>query len=213
MNSIIFIDFETSSTDPYTCYPLQLSAVAIHGKRLEIMEGGRFNEYMRPKLSDDEIMDPNIIQDGALTINHIKRESIKDFPIEKIVWENFCNWVTQFRGEGGVCIPAGWNYIRYDEIIINRLRDAYKTKRVFHENDFIDIMNFDWMFRESDPNYGGKSFLKAREHFGIQLSEGDKAHDARVDVEYGAKLLIRYMAWIKKVAKNKKYFAGALLDA
>lgn len=213
MDTIIFLDFETSGKDPNTCLPLQLSAVAIDGRRFEMLEDGLFNEYMRPPISDEEIADPFIIPDDALAINHIKREDIKDFPAEKIVWDNFARFVDQYRGNTkGLCIPAGWNYIGYDKIIIDRLRVSYPTtKRFFHENNYIDIMNIDWLFRGDDPEYTGKSFLGARRHYGIDLDDDEKAHDSRVDVKYGAQLLMRYLKWMKEAAKKKKYFRGAFL--
>ena len=211
MNTLIYWDFETGDSDPATCYPLQIAACVLDAEDddLPIMDNGIFISYMRPPISDDDIMDVNIIKDGALKVNGINREDIKNFPDEKVVWSNFVKFCLSFKRGGELPVACGWNIKDFDLVIANRLNEAHGTKRFFHETNFIDLMNLDWIFRQRDPNYQGKSFDSARRWFGLELREAERRHEAGTDVRQGCDLLRRYLQYIWRGAKKAKYFKNA----
>ena len=54
---IIVFDFETGSRNPDKTQPVQIAAVAIHGRKLTLQEDGEFNSLIRPILDDDEAIE------------------------------------------------------------------------------------------------------------------------------------------------------------
>ena len=221
MNKIIYFDFETSDINPTTCLPLQIAAavVDVEDSDYPILDGGLFVSYILPHIENEDgshqpieeshVMDINFIKDSALKKNGIKREDILGFPDEKVVWDNFAKFCGAFKHDGELPVPSGWNILNYDLIICDRLNKRYKTKRYFHENNTIDLMNLDWIFRRKDLEYSGRSFDAARLHFGLTLEDEEQTHTADVDVKQGVKLLRRYLQFIDKQAKRNKYFKGA----
>ena len=41
-------DFETTSPNPLTTQPVQIAAVVVHGRKLEIKKGSQFESLMKP---------------------------------------------------------------------------------------------------------------------------------------------------------------------
>lgn len=223
-NSIVFFDFETGDTNPLNAYPLQIAGIVLDGDRESApeVEGSKFSQFMRPtrfiesddtwvSLTDEEIMSKEYIRDDALNKNGIKREDILKFPSEKVVWNNFVDFVLTHKKPGKLPIAAGWN-IQFDLTIANQLQKHYKTKDCFHENDKIDLMWLDWLFRCRDPEYKGKSFDLTRLHFGLKLEEGERCHEGATDVRQGSQLLSRYLKYIWTGARRNKYFANSFGD-
>ena len=54
---IIVFDFETGSRNPEKTQPVQIAAVAIHGRKLTIQPAGYFESLMRPELDDDKAIE------------------------------------------------------------------------------------------------------------------------------------------------------------
>lgn len=79
---------------------------------------------------------------------------------------------------------------------------------LFHPRDSIDLMHDCFKFvYENDPNVKSISFDNMRQYFGLE-SKG--AHNAIVDVEQGAAVLIRFIKYFRKhnvTAKFKGSFA------
>ena len=44
----IVYDFETTSANPHTTQPVQIAAVVVHGRKLEIKKGTEFQSLMKP---------------------------------------------------------------------------------------------------------------------------------------------------------------------
>lgn len=211
MLRVLVYDLETTSADPEQCYVLQIAACVLDAEDddLPIMDNGVFSSFCKPDLTLEEINNPAIVQEGALRKNNIKREDIQGFPDEKIVWKNFETFCLSLRADGEMLIPAGWNILNFDNIITARMNEKYKSKRFFHESNFIDLMNIDWIFRQRSPNYGGKSLDSARAWFGMTLDEGEMTHDARTDIRQSAILLRRYLQFMWRQARRNQYFHNA----
>lgn len=123
---IAFLDFETSGVNPYTCQPIQLASVIIHGRKLEIHEGSEFSSYIRPIFDLKECrkysLDP--ISQEVLDKTNIKIEDLKQAPSLRSVWKQFIQYVNKYnpkKSKWGAPIKAGMNFDRYDSIIIDRI--------------------------------------------------------------------------------------------
>lgn len=211
LNFIVF-DFESSSKDPYTTYPLQLSAIALDGHTLEIVENGEFNYYMRPShIKDLETLnnDPNI-SDEALAVNGINKSDILGFADEKQVWNNFVNWCLKYavgrKSDWDKSVPVSWNGINFDSHIVKRLVESHKTKNPFHKTLHIDCM-IDW-YRYIE-NLGGEqeveklSFDYCRQY--LQIPENKKygkTHNALRDCHDLVSVFTRFQLWKRKMAKK-----------
>ena len=51
---IIVFDFETGSRDPLKTQPIQIAAVAIHGRKLTVQPEGYFESLIKPLFDDEE---------------------------------------------------------------------------------------------------------------------------------------------------------------
>ena len=47
-------DFETTSANPNTTQPVQLAAVVVHGRKLEIKPGTEFQSLIKPVVDEEE---------------------------------------------------------------------------------------------------------------------------------------------------------------
>ena len=96
---IIVFDFETGSRNPHKTQPVQIAAVAIHGRKLTIQPGGYFESLIRPELDDEKAIEMGVdpIEDEALAVNGKTREELAKAPSAKTVWKKtyqsiyFCN--------------------------------------------------------------------------------------------------------------------------
>jgi DNA polymerase III epsilon subunit-like protein len=101
---IIVYDFETTSVDPRRCQPLQLGAVAIHGRKLEIHPDSSFVSFIKPvfDLAECERLGLDPVTDEALQKNGIKMEEIEDAPSLKTVWDQFQQYVARYNYKNAV---------------------------------------------------------------------------------------------------------------
>jgi len=133
---IVFLDFETTSVSPFRCQPIQLAAIVIDGRKLEIREDSVFNSYIRPIFDEDECknldLDPMVPE--ITTLTGITVETLQEAPSVQAVWEQFAQYVNKFnakKSKWGAPIKAGMNIWRYDIHIINRLcggHSQYKSE-------------------------------------------------------------------------------------
>jgi DNA polymerase III epsilon subunit-like protein len=130
---ILFLDFETTSVNPYTCQPTQLAAVVIHGRKLEIQNDSIFSSYIQPIFDEKECkklgLDP--ITDEVLEKTHINIDDLKRAPSIKTVWSEFVQYVNKYnykKSKWGAPIKAGMNIDKYDSIIIDRICGGHFRK-------------------------------------------------------------------------------------
>lgn len=215
-NTIIFSDFETGSANPYKAQPLQLAAVAIHGRRLEIIEDSEFSSYIKP-LTDEEAIKQGLdpIQDEALNVNKITREQLETAPILDVVWKRYEDYIDSFNYKGdewSAPVNAGFNNNGFDDKIYDRLCLKYgrwnekrNRQSLFHPIHNIDLMKVMWQWTENSNEIRSLSMDSIRDWLGLPK---DGAHNAIVDVKQGAKLLIEVMKLTRFFASKTKFTEG-----
>jgi len=222
---ILVYDFETDSPNPQTCNPVQLASIVVNPRTLQIEKDSAFNSVMCPtELINDEA---KYIQEHGNTIDWHARQrnctpedivqSWKSAPSEKDVYDSFKSYLLQYHSRTkrkckfSAPIKAGYNIIRFDNIIMERLCKKYgdldkdRDMTLFYPRDQIDAMMlvFNWFENMNEPKSYSMDIL--RPFFGI-AEEG--AHDALKDVEDTAELIIRFMRLHRKYA-DKIRFKGA----
>ena len=208
---IIVFDFETGSRNPYRTQPTQLAALALDGRNLKLK--GTFNSEIRPILDDQKAIELRLdpLEDEALKITRKTREGLAKAPLLKTVWKKFVAFVEQHNWQGSsffAPIPAGFNIINFDMVIIDRLCREYGpldekrgTQKLFHQIYKIDVMDNLFMWTEGDPNVKSISMDSMRERMGLSK---ENAHDALQDVKDTANILIKFMKTHRTVYRNLK---------
>jgi DNA polymerase III epsilon subunit-like protein len=215
--NIIFRDYETGSKNCNKCQPLQLAAVAIDSRRLEIIPESVFCSYIKPEFDDKvaEQLGFDALQDEALKKNNITREQLKDAPQPKVVWKQYTDYLANYniKGIGGGVwdnpIVAGFNNINFDDIIDERMCNLYGPKlddyggmTIYHPVIRLDAqMLVTSMFNNFRLSPTNKYSMDAvREYFGYK---SENAHDAKVDVLQGADLLLRFLKLFRNLVDGK----------
>ena len=146
---IIVYDFETTGINPHRCQPIQLGAVAIHGRKLEIHPNSTFCSYIQPIIDPEECarlgLDP--FSDEVSQKTGITMDDLKDAPSLKAVWEQFQQYVDKYnfrKGKWGSPIKAGKNIHGYDNIIVDRIcgghvRNARKELDILLQRGIIGV--------------------------------------------------------------------------
>lgn len=209
---IIVFDFETGSRNPHKTQPTQLAALALDGRNLKLK--GTFNSEIKPILNDDEAMNLGLdpIQQEALNKTRKTREALATAPELKTVWKKFVAFVEKYNWQGTSFfspIPAGFNIIGFDMVIINRLCEQFgpydknsNKQKLFNQIYKIDLMDNVFMWTEGDPNVKSISMDSLRERMGLSK---DNAHDALQDVKDTANIMIKLMKTHRAVYKNLKF--------
>jgi exonuclease I len=209
----VVFDFETGGKNPRTCEPLQLAAVVLDSRSLEIKPNSEFQIYMKP-------LDWNNVEQEALDINKISRQTIEDKGVnQKEAWNSFTSYISKYNKKKtfwGAPIAAGHNITGYDLIIVDRLCQLYgpidsKTKesQLFHGRDKLDLMNLCFLWFENNKDVANYKLDTLRDYFGLSR-EG--AHNAVVDVKQTALLLSRFLRFHRNLAA-KTTFAGVFKNA
>lgn len=203
-NNFIILDFETGDKVPETAPVIQIAALAVEPKSLQIYPGGIFNGFCCPDNFDD-------IQDGALGVIKKTREEIKAFPAQKLMWTNFTNWIDGFKispkDEWDFPIFTGQNILNFDRIIMQRLCKQYKTRYPFHPTVMMDTyqLMFYWFERRMDVRKYNMDYIRTR----IDLPDREKsktgAHDALQDCYDILELFRKFMNISRNVAPKIKF--------
>lgn len=206
---IIVFDFETGSRNPHKTQPTQLAALAIDGRNFRLK--GTFNSEIRPILNDEKAVEAGLdpIEDEALRITGKNRDELKKAPTIRSVWKKFVQFTDQYNWKGTqwfAPIPAGWNIIGFDMVIINRLCKEYgpfntdrDQQKLFHMIYKIDMMDNYFMWTEADPSVKSISMDATRERMGMSK---ENAHDALQDVKDTANIMIKFMKTHRAVYQN-----------
>jgi DNA polymerase III epsilon subunit-like protein len=135
-NDLVFYDFETTGTNPLTAQPIQLAAVTIHGRKLEVKEEETFSSYIKPVFDEEKCEELGLqpYTDEIRNITGITREELEAAPDVRTVWEQFQQYI--YKNNPGKekwksPIRAGYNIDRYDNFIIERICGGhnYHAKR------------------------------------------------------------------------------------
>lgn len=214
---LIVYDFETGSPDPFNCEPLQLAAVAIHPRNLVIVPGSQFQSYIKPRNLDN-------VQQQALDVNKIRMDMVENAPDLESVFTDFCEYTRKYRSGAvkskstiNAPMAAGFNILGFDNIIIDRLSKEFKKANAWDEDrqrtnifnglNAYDAMQTCWhLFENMDTDVGPENMklVSILKWAGIPT---DGAHNAIVDVQRTATLIIKLMKMHRHVASrlNKTY--------
>ena len=208
---IIVFDFETGGRDPNTCQPTQLAAIALDGRNFRLK--GSFNSEIRAEVDDEKAVKKGLgpIEEGALKVTGKTRAKIAKAPHLKTVWKKFTQFVDKYNWKGTpffAPIPAGFNILGYDMVIVNRLCEEFgpydekkKRQKLFSAVYKIDVMDNVFMWTEGDPSVKSISMDSMRERMGMST---DNAHDALQDVKDTANIMIKFMKTHRAVYRNLK---------
>lgn len=210
-NKIIVFDFETTSLDMEFCDPVELAAVALDGKTLDIIPGSEFSVMIRP----DDLDKDNYYLNHKSTIDwHLGLSENKSLSVdtlfdkwrkgvsEKDAWKAFAEYVSKYKLGNKYYeqpIAAGANIKDYDMKIYEKLNTKHKVKPFFNKRDQIDTkeLSFYWFSFCNDPPRS-YSMDDLRPYFGIA---SDGSHSAVADVKHEAQLVKTYMGLFKKHGK------------
>jgi len=207
----IVFDFETGSRNPRKTQPTQLAALALDGRNFKLK--GSFNSEIRPVLDDEKAIEMGFdpLEDEALKITGKTREALAKAPMPKTVWKKFCNFVDQYNWKSTqffAPIPAGFNIIGFDMIIVDRLCKAYGPydkdrgqQKLFNKIYKVDMMDNMFMWTEGDPSIKSISMDSLRDRMGLSK---ENAHDALQDVKDTANIMIKFMKTHRAVYRNLK---------
>lgn len=208
-------DFECDSPDPDTCNPVELAAVPIDPRSLEIHKDKAFNAIIRP---DDIDKDEYFTEDRQKTIKwHAETQGMTEEEVvtrwktgkaEKVVWKNFCKYCAAYNIDKRAGqwytepIPVGYNIIGYDIPIAKRLAEKHKTKMPFSTVNKVDMQDnmFMWLENLDEPNNYKMDTL--REWLAMPKS---KAHEAFADVLDEAMLFTRFLKFHRRQARADKF--------
>lgn len=207
----IVFDFETDGVDPKTCNPVQVAALVIDPRKLEIVKGSEFNMMMKPPGVDkpEYLEDPErlkTVQWHANLRNTTVDEVIKKWkeaPEQEYAWGQFCSFVDKQnfkKNDWFAPIACGANIRDFDLPIAARLNEKYGVTRLFWNRDKIDLLDmcfmwFNWI-EDGPKNYKVDTL---REYFGMS---SENAHDALQDVRDCANLICRFLKLHKNQAQK-----------
>lgn len=207
----IVFDFETGSRNPNKTQPTQIAALALDGRNFKLK--GTFNSEIRPILDDEKAIELGLdpLEDEALRITGKTREALAKAPLPKGVWKKFCSFVNKYNWKGTqffAPIPAGFNIIGFDMIIVNRLCKEYgpfdsdrQQNKLFNKIYKVDMMDNMFMWTEGDPSIRSISMDSLRDRMGLSK---ENAHDALQDVKDTANIMIKFMKTHRAVYRNLK---------
>jgi len=231
-NNICVFDFETDGSDPSICSPVQLSAVIVDTQRLEIIKDSEFNVYLKPERIENEkdctinIYSDSDILDWHGKIRNISKEQVfeswQKYPDQKLGWKLFTSYLENYhtnikkkKSQFSAPIACGYNIIRFDMKIVNRLSEKYgnlnkeNNTNIFHPRDQIDLMAVTWLWFESLPEIKSLALDNLRDYLGIDKTN---AHDAIKDVKDCANMLIRFLRLHRNLTSKIK-FRNSFLDS
>lgn len=221
-HKICVFDLETDGTDPNTCSPVQIAAIMIDPIKLEVIPDSKFNINLKPeKLEDnkDYAYEDSDVLDFHAKVKNITASQVleewQQYHSQKQGWASFVSYLEMYhlgnkkkKSQFTAPIAAGYNIIRFDSKIIERLSVKYgntnseKSSCLFFPRDTIDLMNTVFYWFEGNNELKNYTLDHLRDYFGI-TKEG--AHDALKDVEDTAELTIRFLKLHRKLAAKIKF--------
>ncbi len=219
-NKIVVFDFESDSTNPHTCNPVQLSAIIINPRTLDIIPNSEFNSFMRPiNIDNEDYVDKNKSTiDWHAKVRNCKSDDIinlwKNAPLQKDVFEDFKEYLLRYhtrttrKNKFSAPIAAGHNIIKFDIPIMERLSKTYNaidkegTSILFNPRDRIDTMFLLFIYFENFDEPKSYSMDVLRDYLGMDKEGG---HDALKDVQDTSELIIRFMRLTRGTADRTKF--------
>lgn len=214
-NSIICFDFETTSVNPHKAEITQIGACVVNPRNLKIIDefgelqadGTRTGYMVRP-------LDVDNIEKGALEITGFTLEQLAQAPHPDVVFPKFINWVQSHNhGKNGgtytAPIPAGYNILGYDMIILNRYCEKYgcydekrQQQKLFNSIHKFDLMDHMWAWTENMPDITRLKLSIIMEYMGFTTAEIEEAHGALADSKNTARIMIRLLKLMRKLVNE-----------
>ena len=202
----IVFDFETTSKYPDTTQPVQIAAVAIHGRKLEVIPNSEFQSLIQPIFDEKECAKAGVdpLEDGAVAVHGKTEAMLKKAPSLKSVWANFTDYVNEYNFKKTAWyapVPVGHNIRGFDLPIVHRIccQEPWgygpKDKEGRRQSLFNPINEVNSL---SNDNL-------VRGYMGYSKGE---AHDALSDVLMTAELFCRTQKMFRRFVHNKQ-FKGA----
>lgn len=213
-NTIIVFDFETSGFSEINDEPVQIAAVALDPRTLEIIPESEFNSLMKPvnilSGTEAEIRTKWNKCSGAWDINKKTRKELESAPLPEHVWKAFVDHVKKYNvaGYGGKPIPSGHNIQGFDLLWVDALCQRYKVavdksgrQTFLNTRTVLDTLNLAFLWFESNPEPENLKMDTLRKWFGIN----EVGHDALVDVKTSAMILQSFMKLHRNYAPKVKF--------
>ncbi len=214
----IVFDFETDGKDPVKDSPVELAAVPIEPRKLEILKNDVFNVTIKPiDIAENDYFErhQDTIHWHAQNRQCQPREMVNKWETgleQSVAWDEFNHYCKQYHckkrpGQWYVDpIPAGYNIINFDLVIAKRLSAAHNLSFPFSPVNKVDAMDwlFTWFENLKEPTNLKMDTL--REFFGIE-SNGF-AHEGLVDVLDEAKIIVEFLKFQRRQSSINK-FKGA----
>lgn len=205
MNQVDFIvfDFETGGLDPLFHEAVQVAGRAYNARTLDpypAESGGAFSSLMKPLYPDR--LDPK-----ALQVNGKTREELEEAPDQKVVWNQFVQWVNRWnpkKSKWTAPIACGKNIRNFDLKFVEVLNELHTPKKgktlLFSDRYTLDLEDFifHWFENEAEPAKYGMDYLRG--YFGMSTAG---AHDASVDVDQTGELIMRFMKLYRRLQRAK----------
>jgi DNA polymerase III epsilon subunit-like protein len=222
---ICLYDFESGSINPRTTQPLELAAVMIDARKLEIIKDSLFCSKIKPLSDEDAVkkgLDP--IQKSALAVNNLSLAELDKAPDEKTVWNNFIQYQYRFnikKDTWNAAISCGFNITNFDKYIVDRLCKTYgpwddkkQQQKIFNPVQSIDLKDITFLMNENNPEVDRNNFDTIRSWLNLDMDSiahhltDDSmrgAHSAAVDVLQGAEVLCKMMKLIRHWSKKTDF--------
>lgn len=174
-NSLLILDFETSSPDPETCYPVQLAAVLLAGE-----DGREFSTLINPGVP---------IPEEATAVHGITDADVQGAPTPAVAIAQLVDWLGDVDA-----IPCAYN-ASFDRTVLFRWAAATtETLRRPWLDPLVMVRGIDrWV-----PGKGRHKLEATCKRWGIDL---DNAHDALSDARACGHLLMA----MKRRLGNRTY--------
>jgi DNA polymerase III epsilon subunit-like protein len=215
---IIVYDLETDGPDPTTANPVEIAAVPVNPRTLEIKMDDTFEVTVKPPGIDKDEYFTNGVQktiDWHASTRGCSSEDIvstwKKGKSQKVAMKNFCSYLQKYHIEKDpmrriyFTEPAysGYNVDGFDDIIIRNMCDRHKLDYPFAKMGNMDLLHYITYWFENMPEPENYKMDTLKEFFGLQ-SHG-QAHSAISDVVDTAKILVRFLKFARRQVSVDKF--------
>lgn len=215
---IVVYDLETDSPDPLEANPVEIAAVAIHPRTLEIKKDDVFKVTVKPPgITNDDYFTTARQKtiDWHASTRGCKSEDIialwKKGKATKIAMKNFCSFLEKYHIEKDPSrkiyytepVYSGYNVNGFDDLIIKRMCENHKLKYPFAKTGNMDLMDVLYPWFENMEEPANMKLDTIKDFLGLQ-SHG-QAHEALSDVMDTAKILVRFLKFMRRQASVDKF--------
>jgi DNA polymerase III epsilon subunit-like protein len=208
-NHLCVFDLETSSASVNNTQILEIGAVMVNCRNLEIVD--QFQSLLKPTNFDT-------VEDGALKVNKLTVPQLEKAPETKVVWHKFVEWVNKYNTSKtnlstyNAPVPCGYNIVGFDLPIIRRYcceygpwDDKREDQKLFNQVYHIDLMHQMWAWFENEIEITNLKLATLTQYMGFNAEDIEKSHQALTDVVFTAQIIIRLLKWQRAVMLKKPF--------